>query len=209
MAGSDTTSLNLTWLLSILLNNKHALKQAQEELDLKVGRDRWVEDHDIKDLVYLHAIVKETLRLYPPSPLSVPHEAMEDCHVCGYYVPKGTRLLVNVWKLHRDPRIWEDPEKFLPERFLTSHASIDASGQHFEFIPFGSGRRACPGYTFALQVSYLALARLLQGFEFTTPSNMPVDMTEGLGITLPKATPLEALLTPRLASKLYQSQTEI
>ena len=209
MGGFETTSLTLTWLLSILLNNKRALKQAQEELDLKVGRDRWVDDHDIKDLVYIQAIVKETLRLYPPSPLSVPHEAMEDCHVCGYYVPKGTRLLVNVWKLHRDPRIWEDPEKFLPERFLTSHASIDASGQHFEFIPFGSGRRACPGYTFALQVSYLALARLLQGFEFTTPSNMPVDMTEGLGIALPKATPLEALLTPRLASKLYQSQTEI
>ncbi|KAK9992811.1 hypothetical protein SO802_022514 [Lithocarpus litseifolius] len=209
VAGSDTTSLNLTWLLSILLNNKHALKQAQEELDLKVGRDRWVDDHDIKDLVYLQAIVKETLRLYPPNPLSVPHEAMEDCHVCGFYVPKGTRLLVNVWKLHRDPRIWEDPEKFLPERFLTSHASIDASGQHFEFIPFGSGRRACPGYTFALQVSYLALARLLQGFEFTTPSNMLVDMTEGLGISLNKVTPLKALLTPRLASRLYQSQTEI
>ena len=96
MAGSDTTSLNLTWLMSILLNNKHALKQAQEELDLKVGRDRWVDDHDIKDLVCIQAIVKETLRLYPPSPLLVPHEAMEDCHVCGYHVPKGTRLLVNV-----------------------------------------------------------------------------------------------------------------
>ncbi|KAM3731620.1 hypothetical protein ACB098_12G178100 [Castanea mollissima] len=209
LGGFETSSLNLTWLLSILLNNKHALKQAQEELDLKVGRDRWVDDHDIKDLVYIQAIVKETLRLYPPSPLSVPHEATEDCHVCGYYVPKGTRLLVNVWKLHRDPRIWEDPKKFLPERFLTSHASIDASGQHFEFIPFGSGRRFCPGYTIALQVSYLSVARLLQGFEFTTPSNMPVDMTEGLGITLPKATPLEALLTPRLASRLYQSHAEI
>ena len=81
MGGFETTSLTLTWLLSILLNNNHALKQAQEELDLKVGRDRWVDDHDIKDLVYIQAIVKETLRLYPPSPLSVPHEAMEDCHV--------------------------------------------------------------------------------------------------------------------------------
>ena len=204
MGGSETTSLTLTWLLSILLNNKHVLKQAQEELDLKVGRDKWVDDHDIKDLVYIQAIVKETLHL-----VSIPHEAMEDCHVCGYYVPKGTSLLVNVWKLHRDPRIWEDPEKFLLERFLTSHASIDASGQHFEFIPFGSGRRFCPGYAIALQVSYLAVARLLQGFEFTTPSSMLVDMKEGLGITLPKATPLEALLTPRLASRLYQSQTEI
>ena len=204
MAGSDTTSLNLTWLLSILLNNKHALKQAQEELDLKVGRERWVDNHDIKDLIYLQAIVKETLRLYPPGPLSVPHEAMEDCHVCGYYVPKGTRVFVNVWKLHRDPRIWDDPDKFFPERFLTKHANIDASGQHFEFVPFGSGRRSCPGYTFGLQVSHLTLAQLLQGFEFTTPLNMPVDMTEGLGITLPKATPLEVLLNPRLAPELYQ-----
>ncbi|XP_042956784.1 cytochrome P450 CYP82D47-like [Carya illinoinensis] len=203
IAGSDTTSINLTWLLSLLLNNKDALKRAQEELDLKIGRDRWVEDYDIKDLVYLQAIVKETLRLYPPGPLAVPHEAMEDCHVCGYYVPKGTRVFVNLWKLHRDPRVWHDPDEFLPERFLTSHANIDASGQHFEFTPFGSGRRSCPGYTFALQVSHLTLARLLQGFELTTPQNMPVDMTEGLGVTLPRATPLEVVLTPRLSSELY------
>ena len=100
MAGSESTSLHLTWLLSILLNNKHALKQALEELDLKVGRERWVDDHNIKDLVYLQATVKETLRLYPPSPLAASHEAMEDYHGCGYYVPKGTRVFVNVWKLH-------------------------------------------------------------------------------------------------------------
>ena len=204
MARSDTTStsINLTWLLSLLLNNKHALKHAQEELDVKVGRDRWVEDHDIKDLVYLQAIIKESFHLYPPVPLSVPHEAMEDCRVCDYYIPKGTHLFVNVWKLHRDPRVWQDPEEFLLERFLTTN--IDASGQHFEFIPFGSGRRSCPGSTFAFQVSHLTLARLLQGFEFKTPSNMQVDMTEGLGITLPRATPPEVLLTPRLSSKLYQ-----
>ena len=161
MAGSGSTSLHLTWLLSILLNNKHALNQAQEELDLKVGRERWVDDHDIKDLVYLQAIVKETLRLYPPSPLAAPHEAMEDCHVCGYYVPKGTCVFVIVWKLHRDPRVWDNPDKFLPKRFLTKHANIDASGQHFEFVPFGSGRRSCPSYTFALQVSHLILSRFL------------------------------------------------
>lgn len=203
LAGSDTTSINVTWVLSLLLNNKHALKRAQEELDLKVGRDRMVEDYDIKDLVYLQAIVKESLRLYPPGPLAVPHEATEDFDLCGYHVPKGTRVFVNVWKLHRDPRVWEDPEEFLPERFLSSHANIDPSGHHFEFIPFGSGRRACPGYTFALQVSHLTLARLLQGFELTAPLNMPPNMTEGLGITLPRATPLDVVLTPRLSSELY------
>ena len=205
MASSKSTSLRLTWLLSILLNNKNALKQAQEELDLKVGKERWVDDQNIKDLVYLYqAIVKETLHLYSLAPLSAPHEAMEDCHVCGYYVPKGTRIFVNLWKLHRDPRVWDNPDKFLPERFLTKHANIDASGQHFEFVPFGSGKRSCPGYTLALQVSHLTLARFLQGFEFMTPSNMPIDMTEGLVLSLPKATPLEVLLTQRLALELYQ-----
>ena len=205
MAGSESTSLHLTWLLSILLNNKHALKQAQEELDLKVGKERWVDDQNIKDLVYLYqAIVKETLHLYSLAPLSAPHEAMEDCHVCGYYVPKGTRIFVNLWKLHRDPRVWDNPDKFLPERFLTKHANIDASGQHFEFVPFGFGKRSCLGYTLVLQVSHLTLARFLQGFEFMTPSNMPIDMTEGLGLSLPKATPLEVLLTQRLALELYQ-----
>ena len=173
------------------MNKKHALKQAQEELNLKVGRERWVDNHDIKDLIYLQAISKETLRLYPPGPLSVPHEAMDDCHVCGYYVPKGTRVFVNVWKLHRDPRIWDDPNKFFPKMFLTKHANIDASGQHFEFVPFGFGRQSCPSYTFALQVSYLTLAQLLQGFEFTTPLNMPVDMTIGLDIPYPRQLPLK------------------
>ncbi|KAM3683738.1 hypothetical protein ACJW31_12G171000 [Castanea mollissima] len=181
ICGFDTTSINLTWLL-----------------------ERWVEEHDINDLVYLQAIIKKSLHLYPPIPLSVPHEAMEDCHVYDYYIPKGTHLFVNVWKLHQDPRVWENPEEFLPERFLTSHANVDASGQHFEFIPFGSGRRSCPGSKLAFQVSHLTLARLLQGFEFQTPLNMPVNMTEGLSISLPRATPLEVLLTPRLSSKLYQ-----
>ncbi|XP_040991679.1 cytochrome P450 CYP82D47-like [Juglans microcarpa x Juglans regia] len=204
LGGSDTISVNLTWLVSVLLNNKHDLKRAQEELDLKVGRGRWVEDYDMKDLVYLQAIIKESLRLYPPIPLSAPHEAMEDCQVCGYFIPKGTRLFVNIWKLHRDPRIWEKPDEFLPERFLSKHASMDVSRQHFEFIPFGSGRRSCPGDMFALQVSQLTLARLLQGFELTAPLNKPVDMTEGLGSTLAGATPLEVVFTPRLSSKLYE-----
>lgn len=206
LAGSETTAINLIWILSLLLNNRHVLKLAQEELDLKVGRDRWIEDTDIENLPYLQAIVKETLRLYPPGPLSVPHEAMQDCQVCGFHIPKGTRLFVNLWKLHRDPSLWPDPEVFCPERFLTTHVGIDASGKHFEFIPFGSGRRSCPGATFALQVTHLTLGRLLQGFEMATPMDMPVDLTEGLGITMPKATSLEVILTPRLPFEFYEDR---
>ncbi|OWM62768.1 xanthotoxin 5-hydroxylase CYP82C4-like [Punica granatum] len=211
VAGSDTTSLNLTWIVSLLLNHKHVLDKAQEELDLRVGRDRWVRDSDIENLPYLQAIIKETLRLYPPGPLSVPHEGEEDCTVNGYQIPKGTRIFVNVWKLHRDPRVWSHPQTFLPERFLSAgHAKgIDASGQHFEFIPFGSGRRVCPGAAFALQVTHLTLARLLQGFDMATPGNAPVDMTEGLAVTLPKANPVEVILTPRLPAKLFEELTGI
>ncbi|TQE12402.1 hypothetical protein C1H46_002055 [Malus baccata] len=204
VAGSDTTATSLKWILSLLLNNKHALKHAHEEINLKVGRERWVEETDIENLTYLQAVVKETLRLYPPGPLSIPHEAMEDCQVCGFHIPRGTRLFVNLWKLHRDPTVWSDPEVFSPDRFLTTQASIDASGQHFEFIPFGSGRRSCPGLTFAMQIIHLTLGRLIQGFELATPLDMPVDMTEGLGVTLPKATSLEVVLTPRLPIEFYE-----
>ncbi|KAJ4955619.1 hypothetical protein NE237_012402 [Protea cynaroides] len=203
-AGSETTSLSLTWALSLLLNNRHVLKKAQLELDSHVGRDRHVEELDIKNLVYLHAIVKETLRLYPAAPLALPHEAMEDCLVGGYHVPKGTKLLVNIWKLQRDPRVWLDPDEFKPERFLTTNANVDVRGQQFEFIPFGSGVRSCPGITFAMQVLLLTLARLIHGFNLETPSNRPIDMSEGLALTLPKKTPVEVLLTPRLPSKLYE-----
>ncbi|XP_050365525.1 nicotine N-demethylase CYP82E3-like [Argentina anserina] len=203
--GCCTPSIvSLTWILSLLLNNKRTLKLSQEELDRTVGRHRWVQDTDIKNLVYLQAIVKETLRLYPPAPLSLPHVAMEDCKVGGFHIPKGTHLFVNLWKLHRNPSVWASPEVFSPERFLTSQANVDASGQHFEFIPFGAGRRICPGITFAFQIMHITVARFIQGFELATPLDMrAVDMTEGLGITLPRATALEVILTPRLASGLY------
>ncbi|XP_042493223.1 cytochrome P450 CYP82D47-like [Macadamia integrifolia] len=203
VAASESTSVTLTWALSLLLNNRHVLKKAQDELDNHVGREKNVDELDIKNLIYLHAIVKETLRLYPATPVGIPHQAMEDCQVDGYRVPKGTNLLVNIWKLHRDPRVWVDPHEFKPERFLTTNDNVDVRGQQFEFIPFGSGVRSCPGITFAMQVLQLTLARLLHGFNLETPSYEPIDMSEGFGLTLPKATPLEVLLSPRLPSKLY------
>ncbi|XP_015089572.1 cytochrome P450 CYP82D47-like [Solanum pennellii] len=201
--GSDTTAVHMIWIMSLLLNNPHAMKQAQEEIDTKVGKSRWVGESDVKNLVYLQAIVKETSRLYPPVPLLLPHEAVQDCKVAGYDIPKGTRTYINAWKIHRDPKIWSEPEKFTPERFLTSKSSVDARGQHFEFIPFGSGRRSCPGINFATLVTHLTFARLLQGFDFSTSSNTPIDMTEGVGITLPKVNQVEVLVTPRLSSNFY------
>ncbi|KAM3731517.1 hypothetical protein ACB098_12G169400 [Castanea mollissima] len=201
--GAGSTSTTLTWAISLLLNHPSVLKAAQEELDMHVGKDKWVEESDIKNLKYLDAIVKETLRLYPPGPLTGIREAMEDCTVGGYYVPKGTRLLINILKLQRDPRVWSNPSEFQPERFMTTHADIDVWGQNFEYIPFSSGRRSCPGITFGLQVVHLALARVLQGFDITTMASVKVDMLEGPGISLPKVNPLDVVLKPRLPMESY------
>lgn len=200
---TDTITIGLVWALSLLLNNSHALKRFQQELDLHVGKERQVDESDMTKLVYLNAVVKETLRLYPTVPLSAPHESMEQCTVGGYHVPKGTRLMTNIWKIHHDPRVWPNPHEFQPERFLTSHKDVDVRRQHFEFIPFGSGRRICPGIFLSLQVMQLALANLIHGFDLSTIANDPVDMSESSGLTNLKATPLEVLLHPRLSSHLY------
>ncbi|KAK6128748.1 hypothetical protein DH2020_037503 [Rehmannia glutinosa] len=208
LGGTDTMTVTLTWALSLLLNNRHTLERAQHELDLHIGRERQVKTSDIEKLVYIQSIIKETLRLYPPSPLNTPRVAASDCTVAGYHVPAGTRLIINFWKLHRDPRVWADPLEFKPERFVESRKKDDAvvfdvRGQHFEFIPFGCGKRVCPGISFALQLMGLALASLLHGFDIKKVSDEDVDMTGSLGSTNMKAAPLEVRLTPRLSPSVY------
>ncbi|XP_031268392.1 cytochrome P450 CYP82D47-like [Pistacia vera] len=203
VGATDTTTVNLTWALSLLLNNHHALDKVQEELDSVVGKERLLSESDVDKLVYLQAVVKETLRLYPAGPLGGGREFTKDCTISGYYVPKGTRLLLNIWKIQTDLQVWSDPLEFKPERFLTTHKDIDVNGQHFELIPFGGGRRACPGILFGLQMTHLALASLLHAFDITTPSSAPVDMTGTPGMTNIRATPLEILVKPRLSHHLY------
>ncbi|KAF9600567.1 hypothetical protein IFM89_010053 [Coptis chinensis] len=203
-AGSDTTSVTLTWAVSLLLNNQHALKKAQDELDICIGKDRQVQESDLKNLPYLQAIIKETMRMYPAGPLSGGRVAIEDCTVAGYHVPAGSLLIVNLWKIQRDPSVWSEPSDFLPERFLTSDKNVDVRGQNYELIPFGSGRRICPGISLALQMAHLSLARLLHQFELTTQSNMLVDMTGSAGMVNVKKTPLEVLVLPRLPPKFYE-----
>ena len=199
----DTSTVTLTWVISRLLNDAGALKQAQKELDLQIGKERPVKESDISKLAYIQAIVKETLRLHPPATLSGPREFTEDCTIDGYNIPKGTRLITNLWKIHTDPDIWSDPFDFKPERFLSTHKGVDVRGHHFELIPFGSGRRICPGISFALQMIHLTLASLLQFFEISRPSDEPIDMAEIFGLITMKATPLEVLIKPRFSSKLY------
>ncbi|KAK3015589.1 hypothetical protein RJ639_007398 [Escallonia herrerae] len=154
-AATYTTTSTLIWALALMLNNEQVMKKAQEEIDINVGRERQAEEPDMKNLVNLQAVIKKTLRLYPPVPLSLPHESTEECTVGGYRIPKGTRLLLNLWKIHRDPQAWSDPSEFQLERFLTSNKEIDVRGQNYKLIPFGSGRRMCPGISLGLEVLQL------------------------------------------------------
>ncbi|XP_010548393.1 PREDICTED: cytochrome P450 CYP82D47-like [Tarenaya hassleriana] len=207
LAGSETAIVVLVWAVSLLVNNPHVIKKAQEELDNIVGKNRVVEESDIKDLVYIQAIVKETFRLYPPVPLVAFRHVLDDFDVANgtYHVPAGSLLLVNAWKIQRDPSLWSDPERFEPERFLTVDNDVDVGGQSFKLFPFGLGRRSCPAIPLGLRMVHYALARFLHSFEVAKPSiEEDMDMTESNGLVNLKATPLEVMVTPRLDPHLYQ-----
>lgn len=203
LGGTDTTSTSLTKVLINLLNHKEVLKKVQLELDEQVGKGRVVNELDTKNLVYLQAVIKESFRMTPPDPFLIRRATQEDCILAGYHVPKGTQVLVNAWKVHNDPQVWPEPEKFQPERFLSSYKDIDVKGQHHELIPFGTGRRVCPGVTMALQIMYLTLARLIQGFELRTLNDFPVEMEDGLVSLASDSAPFMVELIPRLTPELY------
>ncbi|CAL1400003.1 unnamed protein product [Linum trigynum] len=202
VGGIDTTTATVTWAIALLLNHRHVLLKAQEELDRYVSRERAVTEEDIGKLVYLQAIVKESMRLCPVGPLLMPREFTTDCDVGGYRVRKGTWLMVNAWRINTDADVWADPTEFRPERFLTTHKHIDVKGQNFELFPFGSGRRSCPGMNLALQVVLLVLASFLHVFEISTPGDKPVDMRESIGLTNMIAASLDVVVNPRLLSNI-------
>ncbi|KAK9170020.1 hypothetical protein Syun_002160 [Stephania yunnanensis] len=193
----------MVWVLALLLDNPEMLAKAQIELDTNVGKDRLVEESDIPNLKYLQALLKETLRMYPVGPLLVPHEAMEDatwegtsCHVEQAY--SSTLGPYNVTQMYGP-----SGPVFQPERFLTTNVDMDVKGQSYELLPFGSGRRSCPGVGLALQVMHLTLARILQAFELKTNPDVGVNLEECSGILLSMMHPLQVLAAPRLPSELY------
>lgn len=202
--GTESSAVTVEWAISELMKKPKLLKKATEELDRVVGKERWVEEKDIVNLPFIDAIVKETMRLHPVSPTLVPRMASEDCKVAGYDIPKGTRVLVNVWTIGRDPALWENPNEFYPQRFLGK--SIDVKGRDFELLPFGTGRRICPGMSLGLKVVQSSLANLLHGFSWKLPgtmSNQELNMEETFGLSTPKKFPLEVVAQPRLSSHLY------
>ncbi|PHT53784.1 Cytochrome 71A4 [Capsicum baccatum] len=197
-AGTDTIYTTLDWTMAELLREPRAMKALQNEVRrLAQGKSEITED-DLKNMQYLRAVIKESLRLHPPNPLLIPRESMKDVKLLDYYhVPARTQAIVNVWAIGRDPLSWENPEEYRPERFLNSH--IDVKGLNFEFIPFGAGRRGCPGSTFGIAVIELALARLVHKFNFALPQGIKpedLDMTESIGITTRRKSPLLVVATP-------------
>ncbi|TYH38076.1 hypothetical protein ES332_D12G085600v1 [Gossypium tomentosum] len=189
-AGTDTTAITLEWAMSNLLNNPHVQEKARAELDKLVGQEKLVEEADVAKLPYLQSIISETLRLYPAAPLLVPHSASEICSIEGYEIPKDAIVMVNAWAIQRDPNLWDDALSFKPERF---EEGKEMSDQIYKLMPFGLGRRACPGMVLAQHVLGLTLGALIQCFEWERVSEKKIDMTEGQGLTMPKVQPLEAM----------------
>ncbi|KAK1382433.1 5-epiaristolochene 1,3-dihydroxylase [Heracleum sosnowskyi] len=159
--GTEASVTTIEWGLSEMLRSPETFKIAAEELDKIIGRERWVEEKDIQYLPYIEALSKEILRLHPVGPLLEPHMASQDCKVSGYDILKGTTVLINAWAISRDPEVWSDPNEFRPERFTS--ADIDIKGSDFRILPFGLGRRKCPGYNLGLKLIQLNLANLLHG----------------------------------------------
>ncbi|CAI0409415.1 unnamed protein product [Linum tenue] len=198
VAGTDTTATTLEWAMTELLHNPNALSKVKEELDQTIGKDYHLEESDISRLPYLQAVIKETYRLHPPLPLLLPHKAGADVEIGGFTVPKGAQVLVNLWAIGRDSMIWNDPNSFIPERFLGSE--VDVRGNHFELITFGAGRRICPGMSLAHRMLHMMLGSLVHWFDWKLPDGVEpeqLDMKEKFGVTLQKAKPLLAIPTLR------------
>lgn len=207
-AGTDTSSSTVEWAIAELIRHPSILAQVQQELDAVVGRDRLVTELDLAQLTYLQAVVKETFRLHPSTPLSLPRMAAESCEINGYRIPKGATLLVNVWAISRDPAQWTDPLEFRPERFLPGgeKPNADVRGNDFEVIPFGAGRRICAGMSLGLRMVQLLTASLVQAFDWDLKHGLipeKLNMDEAYGLTLQRAEPLMVHPRPRLAQHVY------
>lgn len=191
VAGIDTTSSIIEWIIAELLRNPDKLTKVRKELCQTIGKGETIEESHILKLPFLQAVVKETFRLHPPIPLLLPHKCDELVNILGFNVPKNAQVLVNVWAMGRDPTIWKNPDMFAPERFL--ECDIKYMGSNFELIPFGAGKRICPGLPLAHRTMHLMVASLLHNFEWNLAGGLipeQLNMDEQFGLTLKRVQPL-------------------
>ncbi|CAA7394887.1 unnamed protein product [Spirodela intermedia] len=195
--GTDTTSTTVEWAMAELLNDPERMKTTQAEIAAVVGEGNAVEEVHLPRLRYLDTVVRETLRLHPVLPLLVPRRPSTTCTVAGYRIPEGTKVFVNVWAIHRDPQVWENASEFKPERFLHEAGTVDYSGNTFRYLPFGTGRRICPGISLAERMVMFILASLLHSADWTLPAGVAPDLNEKFGLVMRKEKALVAVPNPR------------
>ncbi|XP_047172694.1 cytochrome P450 71D11-like [Vigna umbellata] len=184
-AGGDTAASTINWAMAEMMKDPRVMKKAQDEVREVFNMKGLIDETCMDELKYLKTVVKETLRLHPPAPLLLPRECREACEIKGYHIPAKSKVIVNAWAIGRDPNYWSEAERFYPERFIDS--SIDYRGSSFEYLPFGAGRRICPGITFGLINIEVALSYLLYHFDWKLPNEMKsgdLDMTEEFGVTV-------------------------
>ncbi|GFQ03007.1 cytochrome p450 83b1 [Phtheirospermum japonicum] len=191
IAGTDTGAATVVWTMTALMKNPTAMNKLQKHIRELIGEKGKVNEDDLPNLPYLKAVIKESLRLYPPAPLLLPRETLEKCNINGYTIQPKTLVYVNAWAIARDPEYWENPNEFQPERFLNNN--VDIVGQDFQVIPFGSGRRGCPGISMGLATVEIALANLVYAFDWEMPPGMSredIDTEVSPGLTMHKKNPL-------------------
>ncbi|CAH8328430.1 unnamed protein product [Eruca vesicaria subsp. sativa] len=197
LAGVDTGAITMIWAMTELVRNPKVMRKAQEEIRTTLGPNKEkITEEDVDKVDFLKLIIKETFRLHPAAPLLLPRETMSHVKINGYDIPPKTQIHLNVWAIGRDPKRWTDPDKFNPERFADS--SVDFRGQHYDLLPFGAGRRSCPGMPMAVASVELGLLSLLYFFDWELPQGMvsetDIDMEEDGNLTIVKKQPL--LLVP-------------
>ncbi|XP_028777562.1 cytochrome P450 93A2-like [Neltuma alba] len=204
--GTGTTAVGVEWAVAELINHPKIMEKARKEVERVTGNERIVNESDIVNLPYVQAIVKESLRLHPPAPMFL-RESTESCNIAGYEIPANSRVVINIWALGRDPKYWDDPLEFKPERFMREDqkSQMEVRGQNYNILPFGSGRRACPGASLALNIFHATLAAMIQCFEWKPAGGdgeknaiSTVDMQEGSSASLQRAHPLICIPKPRL-----------
>ena len=199
--GTGTSASAMEWGMSELMRNPAVMKKLQGQIREAFRGKAVVTEADLQlqqqagNLRYLKLVIKEALRLHPPAPLLVPRESIEACELDGYTIPAKSRVIINAFAIGRDPKYWDDAEKFKPERF--EEGTVDFTGSSYEFLPFGSGRRMCPGFNYGLASMELALVGMLYHFDWSLPEGVEeVDMEEAPGLGVRRRSPLMLCATP-------------
>ena len=188
MAGVDTTAAAIRWAMVELINHPNIFQKLREEIDSVIGNNRLIKESDAPTLPYLQAVVKEILRLHPPGPL-LRRLSNKASKINGFDIKEGTRVFINVYMIMRDPNVYQEPEKFRPERFLSGN-STEIKGQDFHYLPFGSGRRACPGASHAMFVMHATIGALIQCFDWKVKDGEKIDVGSSTGYSGAFAFPL-------------------